>query len=300
VRPANIAEDLSRRDFTVNALAIALGAPRPGELIAAPNALEDLAAGRLRVLHSGSFVDDPTRLLRLARYASRLGFEIEARTRELAARAIRSDALGTLSGPRLGAELRLLAREADPLSAFVTLGELELDDAVQAGFGLHDPAVAAAALELLPSDGRRDLVVLSLAFCDVRHELLAPLLDRLAFPAPDRDVILAVRLHAAAVARALEHASSPSQIAEALRGAAPELAAVAGALGAGEQARAWLHRLRHVELEVTGADLLDAGISAGPALGAGLRAALRAKLDGATAGREDELEVALKAARASG
>jgi tRNA nucleotidyltransferase (CCA-adding enzyme) len=71
-------------------------------------------------------------------------------------------------------------------------------------------------------------------------------------------------------------------------------------LGAGEQARAWLHRLRHVELEVTGADLLDAGISAGPALGAGLRAALRAKLDGATAGREDELEVALKAARASG
>src|SRR5207244_1793247 len=69
VEPAGLEDDLRRRDFTVNAIAIALNGPRPGELRAAPNALGDLDARLLRVLHDGSFLDDPTRLLRLCRYA---------------------------------------------------------------------------------------------------------------------------------------------------------------------------------------------------------------------------------------
>ena len=85
VEPASLAEDLARRDFTVNAIAIALA---DGELTAAPSALEDLDARRLRVLHDQSFIDDPTRLLRLVRYASRLGFAIEPHTRALAEEAI--------------------------------------------------------------------------------------------------------------------------------------------------------------------------------------------------------------------
>src|SRR3954466_4568325 len=78
---APIAEDLARRDFTVNAIAVRLA---DGELRAVPHALEDLAARRLRVLNAGSFLDDPTRLLRLVRYAARLRFQIEKVTRDLA------------------------------------------------------------------------------------------------------------------------------------------------------------------------------------------------------------------------
>src|SRR5205085_8110891 len=69
VVPAGLEQDLLRRDFTVNALAAALGGAEPGALRAAPDAVDDLAAQRLRVLHDASFVDDPTRLLRVARYA---------------------------------------------------------------------------------------------------------------------------------------------------------------------------------------------------------------------------------------
>ena len=80
VRPAPIEQDLLRRDFTVNAIALAISGERAGELLSAPRALDDLDAGRLRVLHRGSFRDDPTRLLRMVRYASRLGFAVDPGT----------------------------------------------------------------------------------------------------------------------------------------------------------------------------------------------------------------------------
>ena len=99
VAPAPLAEDLERRDFTVNTLALALAGDRAGELHSVPPALEDLDARRLRVLHDQSFIDDPTRLFRLVRYATRLGFEIEPHTRALAERAIAGGALAHRQRP---------------------------------------------------------------------------------------------------------------------------------------------------------------------------------------------------------
>src|SRR5581483_2486520 len=108
VEPASIAEDLRRRDFTVNATALALGGDDAGTLLSVDNALEDLSDQQLRVLHDASFTDDPTRLLRMARYAARLSWAIEPHTLNLARAAIATGALDTVSGARLGAELRLL------------------------------------------------------------------------------------------------------------------------------------------------------------------------------------------------
>jgi len=99
VRPAGIDEDLARRDFTVNAIAVALDG---AAVHAVDHAGEDLDARRLRVLHDASFRDDPTRLWRLARYAARLGFAIEERTLQLAAEAVADGALNTVSGVRMG------------------------------------------------------------------------------------------------------------------------------------------------------------------------------------------------------
>ncbi len=89
VRPGSFEEDLRRRDFTVNAIALPLHGAENEGLVSVEGALEDLRAGRLRVLHERSFLDDPTRMLRLARYASRLSFEVEPHTRELAAAGAR-------------------------------------------------------------------------------------------------------------------------------------------------------------------------------------------------------------------
>jgi tRNA nucleotidyltransferase (CCA-adding enzyme) len=297
VEPAPLPDDLRRRDFTVNALAVGLVGSRAGDLFAVDRALEDLDGGALRVMHAHSFIDDPTRLLRLARYAGRLGFEPEPQTEALARDAIGDGALTTVSGDRIGNELRLLAREPTPLAALAWLRRLGIDEAIAAGFGLADSRMAHVALEVLGSRGRRDLLVLGSAARGLDVGARARLLENLAFPAADRGVITAVASGADALAARLAQARTPAQIAEAVAAAPPEAVAAAGALGPREQARQWLGRLRDVRLQINGDDLLAAGVPRGPAVGRGLRAALAAKLDGAAPDRAAELEQALAAAR---
>jgi tRNA nucleotidyltransferase (CCA-adding enzyme) len=300
VVPASVDEDLLRRDFTVNAVAIALVGSASGSLHAAARALDDLDRRRLRVLHDGSFSDDPTRMLRLARYASRLGFAVEPHTRALLHEAIAGDALATVSGSRIGSELRLVAREPDPVAALRCLAELRLDRAINPRFGLDDEGLARRAVALLGDDGRRDRLAIALAAFDVPAEELVALLDELAFEASDRDAIVAAATRAPELAEKLDRARRPSEIAAAADAAPPELVALAGAIGPERQAGEWLTRLRHVGLEIDGNDLLGAGVPQGPAIGRALRAALAAKLDGRACGHEAELAEALEAARSSG
>jgi tRNA nucleotidyltransferase (CCA-adding enzyme) len=99
--------------------------------------------------------------------------------------------------------------------------------------------------------------------------------------------------------RSLADARRPSEMAAALAGAGPELVALAGAMGAEQAATEWLERLRHVELEIDGRDLLAAGVPEGPRIGRGLEAALAAKLDGRAGNREQELQTALEGAAES-
>ncbi|MGZ4173967.1 MAG: CBS domain-containing protein, partial [Solirubrobacteraceae bacterium] len=280
VEPATLAEDLTRRDFTVNAMALALGGPRAGTLTTVDHARGDLGAGLLRVLHERSFEDDPTRLFRLARYASRLQFGYEPATEALAHAALAADALGTVSGARLGAELRLAAREPDPIAALGALGALGVSGAIHPGFGLPDPGLARRALRLLPADGSPELLVLAAAARGVPADGLAELLERLAFDAAARETIRAAALQSGPLAAAMKAASGDAALAIELLGTSPELVALAGALGPAGKAAEWLDRLRHVRLEIDGTDLLAAGVAEGPAIGRGLRAALAAKLDG--------------------
>jgi tRNA nucleotidyltransferase (CCA-adding enzyme) len=303
VRPGTEQEDLERRDFTVNAIAIRLGGERGGRLRALPDALGDLEQRRLRVLHEQSFDDDPTRLLRMARYSARLGFEVEKHTTALAAEAIAVRALDTVSGARIGAELRLALAEDDAVAALAAMDELGVLGALHPRLRFEQ-SVARATLALLPKDGRADLallasLVLPLALRaggeDPRAEIVA-LLDRWDFPAGDRD---RVALAAGAVPRLIEQlpaAERPSMIRAAVQGVPLEGVALAGALGCEEPARRWLQDTRHVRLEIDGADLIAAGIPEGPEIGQRLAAVLKSRLDGELAsGHEAELAAALEA-----
>ena len=300
VEPAELSEDLKRRDFTINTGAIALTGPQPGTFVSDPHLPSDLETHVLRVLHDRSFVDDPTRLLRLARYAGRLGFTVEPHTRALVDDAGRRGALSTVTGARIGAELRLLAAESDPLAALAALHELGLDTPL--GLDGDAPTIERArrALALLPAGERPDRLVLAAAL-ERRARTDAPGavragLDLWGFEAADREAILAAASRSRELASALGAAASPSEIAAAARHAPPELIALAGALGPAPTARQWLEQLRHVRLEITGDDLLAAGVPRGEAIGRGLRAALREKLDARVAGRDEELQVAVRAA----
>jgi tRNA nucleotidyltransferase (CCA-adding enzyme) len=282
---AGLEEDLARRDFSVNTLAVGLD----GALHGVPGARADLEAGVLRVLHDRSFLDDPTRLWRAARLAARLGFGLDPDTERLAREAVAGGALRTVSGPRLGNELRLALDEPDPAAALTAAHEL----------GLLPPrahprrALVRDALALLPEDGRPGVVVLAVMAAAVGPVFLQAWLDELGMPARERDAAVAAVGGAEPLAAQLLAATRPSAIAAAARRRGVEEVALAGALGADAPARRWLQELRHVRLEIGGEDLLAAGVPAGPEVGERLARALAAKLDGEAAGREQELAAAL-------
>jgi tRNA nucleotidyltransferase (CCA-adding enzyme) len=277
VRPGTLEEDLRRRDVTVNAIAMGLD----GALTAVDGALEDLRARRLRVLHDASFVEDPTRVWRVARYAARLGFDVEERTRSLAGAADPA----TVSGDRLGAELRLALREPDPLAALQAVRDLN-PAYLPAGFDPR-PRALAAALELLPDDGRADLLTLAACTAGMDARALLAWLDDMGFVAGERDLVAAASRFS--TGEPLRAARTNAEIARAARGAPAEAVALAG----GENARRWLTELRDVRLEINGDDLLAAGVPEGPEIGARLQHALDRKLDGELAGREQEMAAAL-------
>ena len=126
VQPASIEEDLFRRDFTVNALAVQLNPQQFGRMLDPYGGQSDLRARTLRVLHAGSFQDDPTRIFRAIRFEQRLGFRLESTTLRLLAQAASTNLIQRLSGPRLQNEILLLLAERDPVRAIARLEQLKL------------------------------------------------------------------------------------------------------------------------------------------------------------------------------
>jgi tRNA nucleotidyltransferase (CCA-adding enzyme) len=234
------------------------------ELIDPHSGRSDLEAGVLRVLHERSFIDDPTRALRAARYAARFDFELEPQTAEL----LRDADLGTVSGDRRAAELLRLASEPQAARGLQLAAEWGL---------LH---LRHGADELLPAV---DALLEKPPWSEVAARPRAMLVAALG-PA-GREAELAAA-----------QPSRPSEGVELTRGARPEELLLARVMGA-EWLDDYLREWRNVVLEIDGADLIDAGVPEGPAVGRGLEEALRRKLDGEIEDREDELQVALRAAR---
>lgn len=306
VRPGTVEEDLARRDFTVNAITIPLGGERRGELIAVEHALEDLAAGRLRVLHGRSFSDDPTRMLRLARYQARLGLEIEPTTLELARSALAAGVLESVSGARVASELWLFTEESST-DGLAALGELGVLGAI----GLparFDARLHHEASRLMPQDGIHEALDMAVLFHPPAgegpptREDAEALMESFEFIAELRARVLAAAFGVDALAAQIEPRMRPSQLRALLAGRPVEGIAIIGALAgrrspaAGEAVARWLDALRHVRLEIDGEDLLGAGVTQGPQVGLRLERALKMRLDGELKpGREAELRAALEA-----
>ncbi len=126
VQPASIEEDLYRRDFTINAIAMQLNPGQFGRVLDPYGGQRDLRARTIRVLHAGSFQDDPTRIFRAIRFEQRFGFRLERTTLRLLAQAASTKLIQQLSGPRLQNEILLLFAEHDPARAIARLGQLKL------------------------------------------------------------------------------------------------------------------------------------------------------------------------------
>jgi tRNA nucleotidyltransferase (CCA-adding enzyme) len=297
VEPASLAEDLGRRDFTVNAMAIGLSGEDLGRLHDPHGGREDLALAVVRVLHERSFLDDPTRLLRAVRYEVRLNARMDPATESLARQAGEGGALATISGPRLRDQLLGLLAEPEAAVAVERLAELGLARALHPELAADPALVASAALAAGETSADRVLTALAALVCRAPERLWA-WVDHLSLTRSARARVLRAARSAPALREALTASPTPSSLRELLDGEPAE--ALALALGLGAPARpvmSYLGTLRHVRLEITGDELRAAGVPPGPAVGAALEETLRRKLDGEVFGREQELELALALSR---
>jgi tRNA nucleotidyltransferase (CCA-adding enzyme) len=299
VSPASIDEDLGRRDFSVNAMSVALAPSAWGRLLDPFGGQRDLAARRLRVLHPLSFVEDPTRIFRGARYAARLGLKPDADFKRALALAWRAGEYPALSGQRLHAELDLVMDEPDPWSVLGMLlgwGALRIWDPgfrvtrrsrerLRAARSLaawaHGAGIAVEAGEL---------ALVALLF-DQPRATAERCVRRLAVAGVD-----AARLDAAtarSLARRVGAQASlrPSQAAEMLR-PVPQAALLGAWLCGGRRARGriewFLGQGRGARPLSSGDDVVAAGVPRGPRVAQVLALLRDLRLDGRVRTKDDE------------
>ena len=300
VEQASIRQDLYRRDFTINALAVSLKGEDFGRLVDFFGGLGDLEAGVIRVLHNLSFIDDPTRLFRAIRYENRYGFRMDAHTLALARACVEMELVGELSSARLRDELQALLTEREVGDSFRRLAELRLDRAVHPHLAAGEEAVAlVAALDALRERFAPETPIwrprLAALACRLTPDELYDWFERLKLRRRDADRIA----DAVTVASRLRELAAATDEPAALRALAepydPDGVLFALA-GASEPARSRLERyfeeLRGVQLEISGGDLAELGLTESPRVGAVLEEILRRKLNGELDGRAAELAAA--------
>jgi tRNA nucleotidyltransferase (CCA-adding enzyme) len=292
VRSGRLVDDLARRDFSVNALAVRFHPP-PADLIDPFGGLADLEQRRLRVLHPLSFVEDPTRLVRGARLAGRLGMRFDDDALAKARAALRPEVLANVSGQRLRGELELTLSEPRvapalrQLAAFGALGPL---------YGLE---LDAAALERLDAAAREAprrgdesapgaAAGLMVLLCATPDGDAARAFERFHWPRRlwlQRERVLALAQGTLVLTGERLAALEPSSR-RALAALAPALeSAVAAFEHAPERPR------------LRGRDVLRLGLAAGPPVGAVLDEVARAREAGEVLSFEDELALAERLVR---
>lgn len=291
VRPSGFTDDLQRRDFTINTLALRLSKPVPFTLIDKCGGLTDLAGETIRVLHDASFVDDPTRIVRAARFAARLGFVIEAHTSRLIARAAMAGLIEHTSSARMLNELWLTLAEPAPEAVFELLHELGALQHLLPGLEwtpeLH---MLLATARATPAGSEQRLVLLGLLAWSMPATARAALLRRYALPGDERRVVTEIDQLIAALETLTTPDLVPSEIYRLLRGlggttrSVGELVAPVVASAAFAQYRQTLHTTRPL---LTGDDLLALQIAPGPRYRTLLEGLHAAQLDGQVRTRDE-------------
>lgn len=303
VEHANLRQDLYRRDFSINAMAVRLGSVGPGEFVDYFGGLQDLHSGRIRILHTLSFVEDPTRIMRAVRFAHRYGFTLEEETARCARTAVAEGYLSRVTIERLRQELVLILKEPHSGGALGSLQDLgvlqhllpavewteELGRQVDQVDGLPEavPSLAGEAslwlvklLVLLHPLNLRDGVA-AVERMKLRREERQTLLDGLAGWRVALDVLTSP-------------GTTPGEVVTALSGWRSEGLLFLYLLGGGQRVLRYWEEWRHVRLAISGTDLVAAGVPEGPIIRRALAWVLRAHLNGQVPDGSSQLEMALR------
>nr|HID13187.1 CBS domain-containing protein [Anaerolineae bacterium] len=297
VERSSIKQDLHRRDFTINTLAIRLDPDHWGELLDFYGGEADLRNGVIRVLHSLSFVDDPTRMLRAARLESRLGFHLDPRSEELIADAL--PLLKRVSGDRIRHELEQIFREAEPDRALCRLDDLGVlahvhpglrcDKWLRVKYRALREELESETWMLKPEDS--PFLYLALLAYRLGDEELEGLIARLMMVRDDAEDLRLLHGLKRSLPQ-LGKARRPSAVYRLLQPYPARVLAVAWIATDRKRLRERLLRYqieyRLVETELTGDDLKAMGLKPGPLFGRLLGALRDARLDGKVTTREEE------------
>lgn len=285
VKPGTLADDLRRRDFTINTLALRLDGEHFGEFRDDLGGLKDLKAGLIRVLHPGSFVDDPTRLFRAVRYEQRYGFHIASETLALIPEALVF--IGKISAKRVRHELDLILEEKKADSMLKRLAELDILAAAHPALEWKQAAqsrfvngmAAAPTLEHTPS---QRILGWTLWLMDVPTSSLKSIENRLHFESGLRDLLLdASTLLAEVNSLAGNKTSKCVAVLDAVLLNAVQAVFLALPVGPARQVLYdYLETWRHVKPKTTGHDLKKRGLPQGPVYKSILRRLRAAWLDG--------------------
>ncbi|HTE19769.1 MAG TPA: CBS domain-containing protein, partial [Armatimonadota bacterium] len=316
VEPSSITDDLRRRDFAFNALALALRPERFGELLDPFGGREDLQLRRVRVLHNLSFIEDPTRIFRAARFEERFHFKMTPQTEMLAREAVETDALGTIKPERRRQELYRTFREPRLFAALLRLQDLGVLRWMHEELVLDEALWHAVprALEWWKGHGGsavdRKLVFLGALLTPLGAESAAETAGRqLRVPPPDLKRMASALWAMEAADELLPPDADAAAVTRLLQPLAPETLVLLRACATsrsqeGDTALSLLDRFvaewRNVRLEITGEDLMALGYSAGPRIGEALRRTLDARLRGEISGRDEELAYARRLLDANG
>jgi tRNA nucleotidyltransferase (CCA-adding enzyme) len=298
VERAGLREDLFRRDFTMNAMAVSLKPADFGWLVDPFGGRQDLEARVVRVLHNLSCIDDPTRIFRAIRYEARYGLRLEEHSARLARGTIEMGLVGDLSSARLRDELIALFEDPGATGGIVRLGELGVDRAIHPHLAADAEAAVLfeRALSLREELGV-DVPAWHLGVAAIARDMTSDeayaWLERLKARRRDVDQIVgAIRVAPLIVERLGAERLDAAQVVALADAYAPDAPLLALAHEDRLELRDYFTRLRRVELEIGGQDLAELGLSESPRVGEVLAELRRRKLIGELDGREAELVAA--------
>jgi tRNA nucleotidyltransferase (CCA-adding enzyme) len=298
VERAGLREDLYRRDFSINAMAVSLEPADFGRLVDPFGGRDDLENRVLRVLHNLSFIDDPTRIFRAIRYEARYGLRLEEHSVRLARSTIEMGLVGDLSSARLRDELVALLEDPGAAGGILRLGELGVDHAIHPHLSADREAAALYERALdLGNELGVDVPAWHLGLAALARDMTSDeayvWLARLRVRRREVDRIVgAIRVSPLIVGRLRTERLDAAQIVALADAYAPEAPLLALAREDRAELRDYFTRLRDVELEIGGRDLASLGVSESPRVGEILAELRRLKLNGQLDGRDSELEAA--------
>ncbi len=313
VSPGTIQDDLFRRDFTVNALAVSISDHAYGVLLDLFEGRQDLEGRVLRIVHPLSFIDDPTRIMRGIRFEQRFGFSFEKETLKLLRSAVSDGVVGSVQPQRVRDEIMILLREKDPLRCLARLEKLVGLSCIIPGLKLTRrrkmllesiPPSVVWFLSLKPGHRQIEswLIYLMAVVDGVDPRSVEHLCGRFVFRKGDSKRLMSYACDVPAAWRAIRRTTvKPSVLYHTLEPLSYEiiimLYAHAGTACARNNLELFLRKYHGVSITVSGHDVAGMGVVPGPDFQKVLKDVLNAKLDGLVDSHQTQIDFARKSAQ---